>query len=159
MPPRTSPAIRARQRSAFRLYRVSSYITGTFLLLLVIEMIFKYIPALTLVDGEWITIPERGFEFDLGGENGFLALVSAGSTTGLNLSLAVLIVHGWFYVLYLFADFQLWTRMRWPFSRFILIALGGIVPFLSFFVEHSMAKKVAVETAEPTTPQPAEAPA
>ena len=25
--------------------------------------------------------------------------------------------------------------MRWSFGRFLLIALGGIIPFLSFFLE------------------------
>ena len=37
-------------------------------------------------------------------------------------------VHGWFYVVYLFSDFRLWSLMRWPFTRFICIALGGVVP-------------------------------
>ena len=52
-----------------------------------------------------------------------------------NLSTGILIVHGWFYVVYLFADFRLWSLMRWSFTRFLLIALGGVIPFLSFFVE------------------------
>jgi hypothetical protein len=32
--------------------------------------------------------------------------------------------------------------MRWPFSRFIVIALGGIVPFLSFFLEARIGREV-----------------
>jgi integral membrane protein len=44
-----------------------------------------------------------------------------------------LIVHGWLYVVYLIADFRVWTLMRWPVTRFLFIALGGIVPFLSFY--------------------------
>jgi hypothetical protein len=32
--------------------------------------------------------------------------------------------------------------MRWPFSRFVLIALGGVIPTLSFFVEVRVAREV-----------------
>src|ERR1700712_5885437 len=97
-----------RIRGALKLYRVSAYITGTLLLLLVLEMILKY------------TGIHR--EIDLGGQGGFLALVPWDPTgahsqiTGLNLSTGILIAHGWLYVLYLFADFRLWSFMRWPFS-------------------------------------------
>ena len=54
---------------------------------------------------------------------------------GFNLSIAVLIVHGWMYVVYLISNFRLWSLMRWPFTKLIVLALGGVVPFLSFFVE------------------------
>ena len=30
--------------------------------------------------------------------------------------------------------------MRWSFTRFLLIALGGVVPFLSFYTENRYAK-------------------
>ncbi|MDQ1546513.1 MAG: hypothetical protein QOH69_1417, partial [Actinomycetota bacterium] len=70
-------------------------------------------------------------------------------------------VHGWFYVVYLLADFTLWSRMRWPFAMFILIALGGVVPFLSFIAEHFVAKRARRELAElqgtaPATPSSAD---
>jgi hypothetical protein len=29
----------------------------------------------------------------------------------------------------------MWTIMRWSFMRFLWIALGGVVPMLSFFTE------------------------
>ena len=58
-----------------------------------------------------------------------------------------LIVHGWMYVVYLFADFRLWSLMRWPFSRFITIALGGVIPFLSFFTERTVHAEVDAELA------------
>jgi hypothetical protein len=32
--------------------------------------------------------------------------------------------------------------MRWPFVRFVLLALGGIVPFLSFIMEARVAREV-----------------
>jgi integral membrane protein len=126
--------------SALKFYRVGAYITGTFLLLLVVEMITKY-----------------GFHevYQLGGSSGFIGLVPEESgpnahdfVTGVNLSIGILIVHGWFYVVYLIACFQVWSRMRWPFARFVLMALGGVVPFLSFIAEHFVAKLVRAELAE-----------
>jgi len=140
-------------RSALKVYKVCSYITGTFLLLLVVEVILKYFFL---------------YEVQLGGSSGFIGLVnyypSSGKSpdlTGVNLSIGILIIHGWFYVVYLIADFTLWSRMRWPFAMFILIALGGVVPFLSFIVEHFVARRAKRELAEleaatasptPTTP-------
>jgi integral membrane protein len=127
-------------RSALKFYRFGAYVTGTFLLLLVVEMVLKYI---------------FDYEVQLGGSSGFVGLVnyypSLGKSpelTGVNLSIGILIVHGWFYVVYLIADFQLWSRMRWPFAMFILIALGGVVPFLSFIAEHFVAKRARRELAE-----------
>jgi len=58
----------------------------------------------------------------------------------LNLTVLILIVHGWLYVVYLLADFRLWTLMRWPFTRFLIIGAGGVVPFLSFYTEAKYAK-------------------
>ena len=63
-------------------------------------------------------------------------------TDGFNLSIAVLIAHGWLYVVYLVAAFRLWSLMRWHGMRLLLIAGGGVVPFLSFIVE----KRVHAET-------------
>lgn len=135
--------------NALKIYRVCSYITGTFLLLLVVEMVLKYVFL---------------FEVELGGPSGFLTLVnyfpSLGKSpglTGINLSIGILIVHGWFYVVYLLADFTLWSRMRWPFAMFVLIALGGVVPFLSFIAEHFVAKRARrglaeLQGAAPSTP-------
>lgn len=139
--PRVSDA--PRIRSAVRLYRVSAYITGTMLLLLVAEMILKYTPL--------------QLEIELGGPNGFLALVPDKTVTAVNLSTGILIAHGWLYVLYLFSDFHLWSLMRWPFSRFIAIALGGVVPFLSFIVEHYMTRVALREVAALEAQEPAEA--
>ncbi len=121
------PADIPRIPGALRLYKISSVITGVFLLLLCAEMLVKY---------------AFGHELELGGPNGFLAFSPTGTLTGVNLSTGILIVHGWFYVLYLFSDFQLWSLMRWPFTRFLLIALGGIIPTLSFFLEVRVAREV-----------------
>jgi integral membrane protein len=120
MPLQPKPADLPRIAGALRLYQVSSIITGVLLLLLCAEVVAKYF---------------FGTELEGGGPNGFLALVPEGTVTAVNLSTGLLIVHGWFYVLYLFADFRLWSMMRWPFLTFLVIALGGIIPFLSFFLE------------------------
>jgi len=134
MPLKPKPADLPRIRSALKFYRVIAYATGFLLLLLVFEVFFKYTPL--------------QLEMELGGPNGFFALVPVDTVTAFNLSTAILIAHGWLYVVYLFADFRLWSLMRWPFSRFIAIALGGVVPFLSFVVEHYMSRRARTEIAE-----------
>lgn len=116
-----------RIRGALRFYQVSSVITGLLLLALTGEMIMKY---------------AFGLELELGGRQGFLAFVPGETVTAVNLSTGILIVHGWFYVVYLFSDFRLWSLMRWPFPRFIVIALGGVIPFLSFILEVRIAREV-----------------
>lgn len=126
-------------RSALKFYRATSYITGSFLLLLVFEMVVHY---------------AFGYYFWLGGPNGFIALEPVPATgevllsSGINLSKWVLIIHGWLYVAYLFGDFRLWTLLRWSFGRFVIIALGGIIPFLSFFTERHFHKIAAAQLAE-----------
>lgn len=116
----------ARIRVALRCYRIASYITGVLLLLLVAEMILKYAFHL---------------EADAFGVNGPLALVLDGTTTGINLSLWVLIVHGWFYVVYLVACYVLWQSLRWPLWTLVAMAAGGVVPFMSFVTEHAMVRR------------------
>ena len=119
-----------RIRSALRLYRATSIITGTFLLLLVLMMVFRY---------------GFGVDIELNGPEGFLGLQRKDLIVGINLSTIILIVHGWFYVVYLYSDFRLWSLMRWTFSRFILIALGGVVPFLSFIVERRVHRQTIAQ--------------
>jgi hypothetical protein len=34
----------------------------------------------------------------------------------------------------------MWTLFRWNFLRFIVIALGGVVPLLSFFTERHYSR-------------------
>ncbi|MEV1131467.1 DUF3817 domain-containing protein [Agromyces sp. NPDC049794] len=116
-----------RIRGALRFYQVASVITGLLLLALTGEMIMKY---------------AFGLELELGGSQGFLAFVPGETVTAVNLSTGILIVHGWFYVVYLFSDFRLWSLMRWSFPRFIVIALGGVIPFLSFILEVRIAREV-----------------
>lgn len=143
-------------RGALKFYQVASIITGVMLLLLLIEMIIKYTPI------------QR--ELYLGGSGGFLwfAGVIAGPDCqwwslfapwtnscemtslgdGFNLSTGILVAHGWFYVLYLFACFRVWSLMRWPFRRFLWLALGGVVPLLSFFLEVRTTREVRAYLAQ-----------
>jgi integral membrane protein len=116
-----------RLRTALKVYRVSAAITGTFLLLLVVMMVLRY-----------------GFKVDieLGGPFGFLALTPVGQITAVNLSIAILTVHGWLYVLYLGCDFVMWRLARYSFGRFLFIALGGIIPFLSYYFEFQVPRYI-----------------
>ncbi|MGW9632055.1 DUF3817 domain-containing protein [Agromyces sp. NPDC055520] len=135
MPLEPKSADLPRIRGALKFYQVASVITGVMLLLLCAEMIVKY-----------------GLHYELFafGDQGVLAFAPMVETatglestgTGVNLSTGILIAHGWFYVVYLFSDFRLWSLMRWPFMRFIVIALGGIVPLLSFFLEVRIGREV-----------------
>ena len=143
-------------RGALRFYQICSVITGIGLLLLVAEMVLKYTPL--------------HVELFLGGSGGFLwfapvipgpecqwysqfAMGAGGcdilsTGDGVNLSLGILVVHGWFYVVYLFACFRLWSLMRWGFGRFLMLAGGGVVPFLSFVMEGIVARDVKRYLAE-----------
>jgi integral membrane protein len=115
----------AQIRSALRFYRALAYATGFMLLLVVVEMVAKY---------------------------GFGTEIIVG---GFNFSRAVLIAHGWLYVVYLIADFRLWQLMRWPFRRFLFIALGGVVPLLSFTVERLEHRRAEQELAAHPEHEPA----
>jgi integral membrane protein len=119
-----------RIRSALRLYRVTSVVTGVFLLLLVLMMVTRY---------------GFGVDIEMNGPEGFLALTPKDLIIGVNLSTIILILHGWFYVVYLYSDFRLWSLMRWTFPRFVIIALGGVIPFLSFIVERRVHRQTVAE--------------
>jgi integral membrane protein len=126
-----------RIRKTVSVYKVASVITGTFLLLLCLMMVFRY---------------GYSVDIELGGSSGFLGLTAKEAITGINLSTVLLMVHGWLYVLYLACDFILWRLMRWSFARFLLIALGGVIPFLSFFFERSVPRSIEAELAKLEAP-------
>jgi hypothetical protein len=54
----------------------------------------------------------------------------------------VVTVHGWLYVVYLIACYLLWTYMRWTFLQLFWLAMGGIIPLLSFFLESAYTRRV-----------------
>jgi integral membrane protein len=112
---------------ALKLYRITSIITGSFLLLLCLMMVFRYI---------------LGVDIELGGPFGFLYLNPREQITAINLSTIILIAHGWFYVLYVLSDFNLWSPMRWKPLRLLIMFLGGIVPLLSFILERRIHREV-----------------
>jgi len=51
-------------------------------------------------------------------------------------------VHGFVYIVYLVTVLQLWLQARWGYGRLATLFLGGIVPLLSFFVEHRVTREV-----------------
>ena len=128
-----------RIRTALKAYKVSSIITGTFLLLLVLMMVLRY---------------GFGVDIELNPVYG-LQLTPKELITGVNISTVILIVHGGLYVLYLGTDFVLWRSIRWSFGKFLFIALGGVIPLLSFFLERrvprdALAAIAPLETTEPS---------
>jgi integral membrane protein len=138
MPLGPRPADIPKVRATVKVFKISSVITGTFLLLLVVMMVFRY---------------GFGVDIELAGPYGLLALTPKDLIVGVNLSTIILIVHGWFYVLYLGADFVLWRFTRWSFARFLLIALGGIVPVSSFFFERLVPRWAEAAIARTETPE------
>lgn len=128
-----------RIRLVLKLFRVSAIVTGVFLLLLVVMMVARYG---FLVDIEYSDAYGLGLTpRELIEERG-----------SLNVSLIILTTHGWLYVLYLALDFLLWRFTRWSFGRFLFIALGGIIPLLSFFFEFSVPRWARAEIAKVETP-------
>lgn len=124
-------------KAAATFYKVAAWITGVMLLLLVVEMILRY--------GFDVFLYAGGTTVANGTDN-VLSLAADGAVVdGVNVSIVVLIAHGWLYVLYLLAVFLLWSRMRWGLGQFIAIALGGVVPFLSFIMEARVHKQVMRE--------------
>ena len=140
MPAGPRPSDVPRLRTALKVYRVSAAITGTFLLLLVVMMVLRY-----------------GFlvDIELGGPFGFLALTPKDDITAINLSLVILTVHGWLYVLYLACDFIMWRLARYSFGRFLFIALGGIIPFLSYYFEFQVPPYIEARIRATTDAAPA----
>lgn len=116
-------------RRTLAVFKVSSVITGIFLLGLVVMMVCRY---------------GFGVDIELGGTSGGLGLTDKDAITGVNVSILLLAVHGWLYVLYLACDFVLWRTVRWSFFQFLWIAMGGIIPFLSFYFERRVPRDVNV---------------
>jgi integral membrane protein len=138
MPPQ--PSIRNSVESTLRLFKVAANITGYFLLIITVLYVIRLANETDL----W-----------LGGPNGFLTFAKftldaegfkvGFPETGVNITSLILIVHGWIYVFYLYTDFRLWSLLRWNLGRFLLIAAGGVVPFLSFIAERHYQKVAAEE--------------
>lgn len=131
-PTRDFPTI----RRSLLLYKVFAYATGTFLLLVCLEVVLRYLLETEVV---------------LGGALGPVAFVSPAQVPavgGFNLSVAVLITHGYLFIAYLVSDFVLITVLRYPITRFLVIAAGGVVPGLSFVMERLVQREVTGYLAE-----------
>jgi len=85
-----------------------------------------------------------------GGDVGFIGLVpnpvddSGLPSDGVDISKLLLQIHGILYVVYLFADFRIWRMAELKFLDFLIIAMGGVVPLTSFFIERKYTKKVSL---------------
>jgi integral membrane protein len=121
-------------KSALSFYRVCALITGSFLLLVVLEMVLKYGFGQTIWSG---------------GNVGLIGLVpipvdeTGLPTDGVDLSKLLLQIHGLLYVIYLFADFRVWRLANLKFKDFLIIAMGGVIPVTSFVIERKYHKQLS----------------
>lgn len=106
--PPVHPERKKRVRQALNMFAVAAWVTGVFLIALVIRMVAEYVLGID-VPG-WAT---------------FIA-----------------IFHGWAYIIYLLCTLNLGLKARWDPTRWFTTAIAGVVPFLSFFVEHNRRKEV-----------------
>ncbi|KQB84827.1 DUF3817 domain-containing protein [Corynebacterium lowii] len=51
-------------------------------------------------------------------------------------------VHGWVYMVFVISSFMLGLRARWEPKVWVITALCGVVPFLSFYVEKKRREEV-----------------
>ncbi len=102
-------------QGALTRYRIMAFVTGSFLLLLTVVTLVKYIGA------------AAGWE-----NEGFLSV-----------ALFIGIVHGWIFMVYVLACADLWRRMKWRLGRLLTMVLGGVVPGLSFVTERRVSREVA----------------
>src|SRR5699024_11845799 len=124
---------------AQRLYKFTAWLTGIFLLLLVLQMIIKYGFGYEMFAAG---TAEDGTEFIVG------FYVREAVLDGVNISLLVLIVPGWLYVAYLLGCFRLWSMMRWGGMGLLAMAGGGVVPLMSFFGEGRVRHQTTADWAE-----------
>lgn len=106
--PQIHPDRKRRVRTALRLFSISAWITGVWLLILVSRMVMQY--------GFHVEVPTWAHYIGQ--------------------------VHGLFFILYLVATLNLGTKARWEPLKWVVTALAGTIPFLSFFVESWRRKEV-----------------
>ncbi len=49
-------------------------------------------------------------------------------------------LHGFVYIVYLVTVWDLWSRMRWSWGRFVTMVLAGVVPVMSFELERRVRR-------------------
>ncbi len=115
-----NPQRQRRVRTALRFFSATAYITGVMLLCLAGVMIAVY---------------------------GFMGHSFADGQDKPSWFTWVAVVHGYCYMAFLIAVVNLGTKARWAPSKWIVTALGGVVPFLSFFVEAARRREVEAKFA------------
>lgn len=141
-PPRPKGASRkfygtaAQIRSALTFYRVMAYITGVFLIIMVVKILISgSLFGWTFWDGYELYI--GGTTAD--GDSNAIGFFPAGSLEDArSTSTMIAQAHGLAYIVYLVAGFRLWYMLRWGVGRLALIISGGLVPLFSFFVERKV---------------------
>lgn len=58
--------------------------------------------------------------------------------------------HGFLYMVYILAAFDLTRRAKWPLTRMVLVMLAGTIPFVSFVAERAVSRWVQQQTAAAT---------
>ncbi|MBF5081640.1 DUF3817 domain-containing protein [Quadrisphaera sp. INWT6] len=122
-PARPAPRVHRDPGASLTRYRVMALATGVMLLLLCVELLYKYVY--------------------LG--HGFLDQ----RTTPLDF---IAYVHGWVYFVYLIAVADLWSKLRWPMGRLLVLVLCGVVPLLSFWAERRVVADVRAGRSGPSVP-------
>jgi len=51
------------------------------------------------------------------------------------------IAHGWLYMVYLVATFNLSVKRRWDLGKMAVVMLAGTIPLMSFVAENRLAKE------------------
>lgn len=65
-------------------------------------------------------------------------------------------LHGFLFMIYAIVSLDLGLRMRWSLGRLALMVVAGMIPFLSFVMEHKAVQWVRAEVsdASPASPAP-----
>ncbi|MDU0479796.1 DUF3817 domain-containing protein [Staphylococcus chromogenes] len=106
--PQVHPERQARVRNALKLFSVTAWITGVWLLILTARMVLEYLVGIEMPS--WTRIIGQ--------------------------------LHGLFYMLYLVSTVNLGINARWQPIKWIITALAGTIPFLSFVAEAKRRKEV-----------------
>jgi integral membrane protein len=59
-------------------------------------------------------------------------------------------VHGFLYIVYLLASFDIGRRAGWPLRRMLLVMAAGTVPFLSFYAERRVTRWIHTALGSPS---------
>jgi integral membrane protein len=62
------------------------------------------------------------------------------------------VAHGYLYLVYLVTTLFLGFKLRWPFARYVLVALAGTIPTMSFVAEHFVTARVRADQGAATAP-------